>query len=155
VPTVQGDLLTPTLQAHRPRDWSGRLPWRLESQVYPAILGGPLAATIVAVLNARRLQMPERTVRLMAGGGLAATLLALTVITLLDRGATRLLLGAAGVSLYFAFHQVQRPADRVHATFSPHDDPDDDYAPFLLPGAAAFLVGLAVQVAILLAVDGA
>ncbi len=146
--TVRGDLLTPTLQGHVPRDWRGRLPWRLESQVYPAILGGPAAATLVALVNARRLRIDARTVALMAVGGVLLTALGLGAVAAFDSDAMRLLIGAAGLAAYGAFYLVQRAPDRVHSTFSPHDDPEEDYESLLPLGVAAVVVGL-VAIAVL------
>ena len=153
VARANGELLTPTLTEHRPRDWAPRLPWRLESQVYPAILGGPLAATLVAVANARRLRMERRLVVLMTMVGLVAASAGIAAAALIDGDATRLLLGAAGLAAYGVFFTLQRSPDRVHSAFSPHDDPGADYAPFLLPGVAAIVVSWLMQGAILVAVD--
>ena len=43
-------LLQPTLQDHVPRTYAGSSrPWRTGSQIYVAILGGPVAVTAIAL----------------------------------------------------------------------------------------------------------
>ena len=141
-----GDLLTPTLAEHRPRDWSSPLPWRLGSQVFVAFLGGPVAVTIIAVLNGGRLRMPGSQLGVMAGIGVAGTIGAVLAARFIDAGvAPRLLVQIAGVVTYGALFVLQRSPDRVHSTFSPHDDPDDDYDALWGPGLLAVLAGWAVQ----------
>ena len=41
-------------------------------------------------------------------------------------------------------YRLERSPDRVHATFSPNDDPDADYEPFFAPALAAIVLGIAV-----------
>ena len=139
--TAQADLLTPTLSSHRPRDWAGRLPWRVSSQVYPAILGGPISATLAAVINARRLRMPPKAIWTMVAVGLLTTAAAVGASLASDADAVRLLISVAGLAAYGVFYLLQRSPDRVHSTFSPHEDPDEDYESFLAAGIAAIVVG--------------
>jgi hypothetical protein len=146
VATVKGDLLTPTLGDHRPRDWTARLPWQLGSQVFVAFLGGPVAVTIIAVLNGLRLRMPPARVALMVAIGVAGTIAGVLAAGLIDAGtAPRLLVQVAGVVTYGPLYLLQRSPDRVHSTFSPHTDPEDDYGSLWGPGLAAVIVGWAVQ----------
>jgi hypothetical protein len=60
------ELLRPTIGAGV--DMTVR-PWRLKSQLYVAFFGGPIACTVIAFLNARRLGVaaPERRLILVAG----------------------------------------------------------------------------------------
>ena len=145
VPPVKGDLLTPTLTEHRPRDWHERLPWRLGSQVFVAFLGGPVAVTIIAVLNGARLRMPRERLLLMAAIGVAGTIAGVLAAGLIDLGSARLLVQVAGVLTAGPLHLLQRSPDRVHSTFSPHHDPEDDYGSLWLPGLGAVLAGWLVQ----------
>ena len=147
--TVKGDLLTPTLTQHRPRDWSQRLPWQLGSQVFVGFLGGPVAVTIIAVLNGARLRMPPPRLALMAAIGVAGTIAGVLAAGLIDAGtAPRLLVQVAGVVTYGPLYLLQRSPDRVHSTFSPHPDPDDDYGSLWAPGFAAVIAGWVVQFAL-------
>ena len=149
VALVRGDLLTPTLTEHRPRDWSTGRPWRLGSQVYVAFLGGPLAVALIAVLNGLRLRMPRPKLLAMAAIGVAGTIVGVLAAGLIDAGAApRLLVQLAGVVTYGPLYLLQRSPDRVHGTFSPHDDPDDDYDALWGPGLAAVLGGWLVQFAL-------
>ena len=153
VATVRGDLLTPTLGAHEPRDWSTQLPWRLGSQVFVAFFGGPLAVKIIAVLNGMRLRMPRRQLVTMVPIGVAGTIAGVLAAGLIDAGAApRLLVQVAGVITYGPLHLLQRSPDRVHSTFSPHADPEDDYGSLWGPGIAAVLAGWVVQGALVAAV---
>jgi hypothetical protein len=143
---VQGDLLTPTLGGHRPRDWRTRLPWRVQSQFYVAFLGGPVAVTLVAALNAVRLRMRRATVALFVGAGLLATGAGFAAAAALSgETAPRLVLQLAGVLVYGVFYLLQRTPDRVHSMFSPHDDEDRHYASLWGPGLAAVIAGWIAQ----------
>jgi hypothetical protein len=146
VATAKGDLLAPTLADHRPRDWTARRPWRLGSQVFVAVLGGPVAVTIIAVLNGLRLRMPRSRLTVMAAIGLAGTIAGVLTAGLIDAGgAPRLLIQVAGVLTCGPLYLLQRSPDRVHSTFSPHTDAEDDHAPLWGPGIAAVLGGWLVQ----------
>src|SRR5918995_281153 len=108
VATVKGDLLTPTLAEHRPRDWSESLPWRLGSQVFVGFLGGPVAVTIIAVLNGARLRMPGARLALMAVIGLVGAVAGVLAAGLIDAGlAPRLLVQVAGVVTYGPLYLLQ------------------------------------------------
>lgn len=146
VATVQGDLLTPTLGHHRPRDWAGSLPWQLGSQVFVAFLGGPVAVAIIAVVNGRRLRMPRERLALMGAIGVVGTIAGVLAAGLIDAGAApRLLVQVAGVLTYGPLYLLQRSPDRVHSTFSPHPEAEDDYGSLWGPGLAAVLAGWIVQ----------
>jgi hypothetical protein len=146
VASVHGDLLTPTLGEHRPRDWTSRLPWQLVSQVYVAFLGGPLAVTIIAALNAQRLRLRGARIALMVAIGAAGTVAGVLAAARLDSDvAPRLVAQLAGVLTLGPLYLLQRSADRVHSTFSPNTDPDDDYASLWGPGLAAIAAGWLVQ----------
>jgi hypothetical protein len=151
--TVKGDLLNPTLMGHEPRDWTSRLPWRLGSQVFVGFFGGPVGVTIVAALNGARLGLARRRIGLIVAIGLAATIAAVLVAGLLGGDSTRLLVQVAGVATAGPLHLLQRSADRVFSTFSPHEDSDDDHASLWGPGFAAVVAGWLVQAPLVVAVE--
>ncbi|GAB3969670.1 hypothetical protein V1634_21415 [Plantactinospora veratri] len=64
---MQDELFTPTIQERPAPD---RPPWRPESIVYPAVFGGPLAATVLGVLNGGRLGLPGNRLLAIAAAGL-------------------------------------------------------------------------------------
>lgn len=139
-------LLTPTLAEHVPRDWSAALPWRLGSQVYVAVLGGPIAVAIIAVLNARRLRMPGWLVGVIVAIGVtvfAATMAVSTAIT--DDDFARLVRQLSGAAAFGLMYLVQRPYDRVHHLYSPNEDEDDNYASLWGPGLAVLFAALLVD----------
>ena len=74
----ESDLFTPSLSEWRPTV-QNRPPFRLNSQFWLALFGGPVAVTAIAVLNARRLQLSEAVVRRMVVGGILVTLLELGI----------------------------------------------------------------------------
>ncbi len=150
---MSSDLLAPTLQDHRPRDPDAR-PWRLGSQVYPAILGGVFAVTPIAVLNARKLGMPKAQIRLIVAAG-AAGVVALVVYAVvvvaggdLERG-VRLGAQLIGVAAWAPMYLLQRSWDRVYATFGPGEDEDEAYESLWGPGLVAVIAGNVLQGAIL------
>jgi hypothetical protein len=132
------------------------LPWRLGSQVYVAFLGGPVALTAVAVLNAARLRMSQGAVALVVALGVLVTAAGVVAATLIDGDTTpRLVVQVAGVLLAGPLYLLQRAPDRVHSTFSPNDDVDDDYASLWVPGTAACIAGWIVQGALVAAAEAA
>ena len=143
------ELLTPTLGEQHARTPSAERPWRLGSQVYVAFFGGVLAVTAIAILNARRLGMAQKTQWLMGAVGAAGLAGALTVVALIDSGSSSrvpariVALAACGV-LYL----IQRSADRVYHYHARDDDPYDS---LLGPGLiACFTVGILEAILIVL-----
>jgi hypothetical protein len=112
-------------------------PWRVDSLVYPAFFGGPLAATYLGAVNARRLGVSGRHVALILAAG-AAALIAMVLVTVLvladaSTGAQRITFSIAGVAVWGVIQLVQRRPFRV----------------FLLRGgepASLWAVGIAVTV---------
>jgi hypothetical protein len=154
---VQGasPLLTPTLADHVPRDWSAALPWRLGSQVYVAILGGPLALTLIAGMNAHRLRMPGRLVALVVGLGLAVFAAAIAISSAIgDADVARLVRQLSGAAAFGLVYLVQRPYDNVHRVFSPNEDGEDDYDSLWGPGIAAVVGGVILDAMIVSEVVG-
>ncbi|MCM0676921.1 hypothetical protein NCC78_19835 [Micromonospora phytophila] len=73
------DLFTPTIApaAYEVR----RPPWRPQSLFFPAVLGGPTAVTVLALVNSGRLGLPRRATLTVLGAGVAG-LVARVVVTL-------------------------------------------------------------------------
>ncbi|MEH1097741.1 hypothetical protein [Micromonospora sp. CPCC 205561] len=73
------DLFTPTISPAA--DEARRPPWRPQSLIFPALLGGPAAVTVLALLNGRRLGVSHRAYLAVLGTGLAglAARLAMTL----------------------------------------------------------------------------
>lgn len=136
------ELLTPTLGEQRAHAPSIDRPWRLGSQVYVAFFGGVLAVTAIAILNARRLAMPSRSLWLLGAVGAVGLAGALTAVALIgDTGSSSrvpariVALAACGV-LYL----LQRRADRVYHYHARAENPYDS---LLGPGLiACFTVGI-------------
>ena len=109
------ELLRPTVGAGV--DMSAR-PWRLMSQTYVAFLGGVLASTAVAYLNAGRLGVDAAKRRLILLTGLAGLLAVIGVFVLLydDLGiGSGLRVGIRVVAVLCCLVQLrlQRPMDRA------------------------------------------
>ncbi|MGW4497205.1 hypothetical protein ACWENR_01095 [Micromonospora sp. NPDC004336] len=110
------DLFTPTItpaayEARRP-------PWRPHSLIFPAVFGGPTAATVLALVNGHRLGLPRRANLAVLGVGLAA-LAARLVVTLAifddeaDRPA-RLVGALAGALVWLAASTAQKRRFRAY-----------------------------------------
>jgi hypothetical protein len=65
---VADDLFTPTI----PAPPSTARPWRVASLVYPSFFGGALAATVLGVVNCRRLGFRSGPLLALAAVGVAA-----------------------------------------------------------------------------------
>ena len=139
-------LLEPTLAAHVPRTGVDPRPWRVGSQIYVGILGGPIAVTIIALLNALRLRMPSRALALIGAVGVAAIALAVLLVSVLPEEARigAQITGAAAAGL---FYLLQRRHDRVYFAFSDEDD-DLAYDSLWGPGVGAVIAGIVVMSAI-------
>ncbi len=148
------DLLTPSLAGHAPRTANDPLPWRVESQVYVAILGGPLAVGLIAALNVRRLRMPGRAVAIAAAIAVIGTIAGVLAAGLIGGGPSpRLLIGLAGVATYGPLFLLQRTHGRVHSAVSDRDD-DEDWASLWAPGFGAVVAGLVIQLTVAGAIGG-
>jgi hypothetical protein len=153
------DLLTPTLQEHRPRSPSARRPWRLGSQLYVAFFGGVIAVTAIALVNAMRLRVPGRVLLTIAGIGALGLAAVVAFIAIFfgnggdESGPTGLQIGVQVISVaaWGLMFLVQRQWGRVYEMYTQHDEP---HVSLLLPGLIAVLAGGALQVAIVIAVSG-
>lgn len=151
------DLLRPTLQEHLPR--TGVRPWRLGSQVYVAFFGGVLAVTAIAFLNAGMLHTPARVragILAFGAAGLTAVIVLAAVLLGGDDvpSGARTALTFVGVLAWGGMFLLQRPYDRVYATFSREKDPDEQYESLIGAGLVAVVLGFFVQITIVTAVAG-
>lgn len=146
---MHDDLLRPALADHT-ADGAGS-PWRLVSQFYVVILGGALAVTAIAVLNARRLRLSSTQQLLILAVGVAgfAGTLAVAAATGPDP-AQRYAVRLPAVVAWGAMYAVQRSADRG---FAFHEG-DAGYASLWVPGALACAVGGLAQWLLVGAISG-
>ena len=108
------DLLKPTI-VDTPA--SVDRPWRVDSLVYPAFFGGPIAAAVLGAINARRLGVSGRTISLIAAAGataLAAQLLVAAFFLQETSGSVqRFSYSLAGVAVWGVVQVAQRRPFRV------------------------------------------
>ncbi|SCG40982.1 hypothetical protein [Micromonospora inositola] len=144
------DLFTPTITpaAYAER----RPPWRPGSLVYPAVFGGALAATVLALVNARRLRLPTGAALAIAGTGAAALVarLVITVVLLDGRtsGSARLVGALSGVLVWAVANLTQK------GRFRTYEMRGGAPASLVKPGIAAAL-GLGIVEAVLIVVAAA
>jgi hypothetical protein len=147
-PQMSDDLLRPTLQGFEaPGAGGGPSPWQLGSQFYVAFLGGPLAATIIAWLNAGRLDLarPRRLSILLGGAGatLAAAFAAGRFGAAADHEAMRFIrVGWRALALLLCggFYLMQKSTDRLYQM---NARPEAAYASLWIPGTV-IVVGSAL-----------
>ncbi|NUT35859.1 MAG: hypothetical protein HOV79_22620 [Hamadaea sp.] len=110
---MNDDLFRPTIAA-RPTA-VGEPPWRPDSIIYPAIFGGPLAATVLGTLNARRLGLGRNVQLAVIAVGLAcivARVVATSSVTGLAGG--RILGSIAGAVVWGMVILTQKKAFRAY-----------------------------------------
>ena len=150
---LEDDLLQPSIGESA---IAKRAPWRIASQVWVALLGGVLAVTVIASINARRLGVSRgRRAGILAAG---AAGLALVAIFYLDApirplestvAATREARWTArgiAVVVWAIAAWLQKPADRRFEMFGA-----GRYASLWRPGLAAILILGIIQSALMLA----
>ena len=142
-------LLEPTLQDHVPRIYAGpNRPWRTGSQIYVAILGGPVAVTAIALFNAERLRLPLAKKALIAAIGVLAALVAIVVV-LAAPGEARVLAGLVGAVAAGPIYLLMRSFDRAYFAFTNDDISEEEaYASLWGPGIAAVIGGLFLTAAV-------
>ncbi|MCI4064415.1 hypothetical protein MRQ36_18125 [Micromonospora sp. R77] len=110
------DLFTPTIT---PAAYAAdrRPPWRPGSLVYPAVFGGALPATVLALVNARRLRLSTGPILAVAGTGVAALVArALVTVALFDghaSGPARLVGALCGALVWGVANLTQKSAFRT------------------------------------------
>jgi hypothetical protein len=150
------DLFAPSLQGEARVEplTEGERPWQLSSQFYVAFIGGALAVTAIAWLNAKRLRASSETQRWILVLG-ALGVVASVVVSYLLYGdnfgsATRIGYRVVAVLLAGAFYKLLQPADRVYSFRSPVPE-DEQYDSMWVPGLIATFAGGAVQLGIVFA----
>jgi hypothetical protein len=139
------DLLEPVLAKHRPPESLPR-PWRLGSQVYVALLGGPLALAAIGTINARLLRMPAVSQAAIAGIGIVAEIVLVVLARSLDLSSeARIASAVAGVLAYGAAYLIQRSADRVYR-YHAHDE--EPYASMVAVGLIAVVAARVIELAL-------
>ena len=140
-PQHDDDLFTPSLGEARPTPPQGSRPWRLSSQFYVSVFGGPVAAGLVGVLNGRRLGLPRARLAAIAGLALAALGASVVVVALLDseeNSPLRLVAMIAGAVIYLPTRELQQDADR---RYSAARVDAESYDSLWLPGIGMALGG--------------
>lgn len=112
----------------------------MASQGYVAFFGGPIAATLIGLVNGWRLGVSASRLALLAAGGVLA--LAVSLLVVIGVGPSAFFLGPRIVGVVFfvaCARPLQAQADRVHHFF---DAGEESYASLVPPGIAAALVGI-------------
>lgn len=112
------DLFTPTVRdAQVPTE----RPWNPDSIVYPAFFGGPLAGTVLGILNGRKLLLSRSHLMLIALAGAVAVSGRLVFTALQGHSAARIGGAMAGVLVWLVVNALQRKAFRaaVHNELEP------------------------------------
>jgi hypothetical protein len=106
------DLFRPTIED---RATVTSPPWRPQSILYPAFFGGPLAGTVLGLINGRRLRLATGPLLAIAGTGAAAIVARFLVTSALDgRTSARLIGSIAGVVVWGVIMLVQKRPFRVY-----------------------------------------
>jgi hypothetical protein len=147
---VPDDLFTPTIAPAAYED--RRPPWRPQSMLYPALLGGATAVAVLALINAYRLRLPRKATLALVGAWLAALagrLVATLVLADGQVGRPARLLGAlAGALVWLVVSATQK------GRFRAFELRGGDAASLWGPGVAAvLLLGASEGLLIALLVD--
>jgi peptidoglycan/LPS O-acetylase OafA/YrhL len=151
----EDDLFTPSLAGgRRAVPAAGRRPWRLGSQFYVAVFGGPIAAGLVGYLNGKRLGLPPRRLAAVAGIAAAALVAVAIVAAVVAANANedrplRLVSMVGGAAAYVGIRQLQKDADRRYGVGRSEDE---SYDSLWLPGLGIALVGGIVAGIVILSV---
>ena len=128
-------------------------PWSVDSLVYPAFFGGPLAVTFLAAVNARRLGVGQRHQALIVATGVAALVAQLAVIAFVlqqvSSGAQRFSYSLAGVAVWGVAKYVQRRPFRIYLLRG--GTPANLWG----PGIAAVLASVLIQFILVTVVNSA
>ncbi|WP_067184719.1 hypothetical protein [Microtetraspora niveoalba] len=114
-------------------------PWRLQSQGYVALFGGFAAVTVIALVNAARLDVPGKGRALIAGVGLLGLILDLVMIV--DGRVSLYAHTALSKSLVLVVHIVQVGVQKPHDPGTLLLSRGKEHAPMWLAGAVAVLLG--------------
>jgi hypothetical protein len=149
------DLFAPSLAGgRRGVPPPGRRPWRLGSQFYVAVLGGPVAAGLVGYLNGKRLELEQGRLAAIAGIAAAALVAVAIAAGVVARSTDesrplRLAMAIGGAVAYVAIRQLQKDADRRHAVGR---SDEESYDSLWLPGVVMVVAGGVVAAIVLASV---
>ncbi len=124
-------------------------PWRISSQFVVGFLGGALATTAIAWLNARRLRLRPGRRRGILIVGAAGVVLSLVLAAILFRtaapglrpaSAVRLSNRLVGLLVYLVLAKIQLPGDRLFAVHG-----GGEHASLWIAGALAIVLGGLLQ----------
>jgi hypothetical protein len=139
------ELLRPTIDA-APVTGSSP-PWRPDSIAYPAFFGGALAATVLGLINGRRLGVKLGPLLAIAATGIAAVVGRVLVTNAINAGgSTRVLGSAAGLAVWGVIMTVQKRPFRAFLYWG------RDPASLVGPGWAAMIGCGLVETLVVLAV---
>lgn len=138
---VTDDLISPTID-------SGYgvvdRPWRPTSILYPAFFGGPLAAAVLGLMNARRLALGRTVLLGVAAAGVGAVLARFVLTAALhEHGLAPILGGLTGVAVWSAVVATQR------RPFQVHERRDGETASLVWPGIVAAVGGGLLEAVVL------
>lgn len=103
---MSDDLFTPTIKAPAP---TATPPWRPDSIVYPAFFGGVLTATVLGLINWRRLDLGRNALLLIAGAGLACLIGRIVVVAAVGGTTVGRISGSiAGLLTWLVINHLQR-----------------------------------------------
>ena len=147
---MHDDLLQPTL-AERTAAPSTVRPWRLLSQFYVAVLGGALAVTAIALVNARRLRLSTSQQACIAVAGAVGFAATLTIAAIVGQTVEqRWLVRVAAVVAWGGMYAIQRSADRIQG----FHEGEEGYDSMWIPGTIACVAGGVIQWPLVAAVAG-
>ncbi len=150
---LEDDLFSPSLAGfRRGAPPPGERPWRLGSQFYVAVFGGPVAAGLVGYENGKRLGLPARRLGAIAAVALAALAGVAIAAVLLDSEDSRplqLVVMVAGAAAYVPIRELQRDADRGYRVGR---NEDASYDSLWRLGIGAVVVGIVLAGLVMLGV---
>jgi hypothetical protein len=121
----------------------GDRPWHLGSQLYVGFFGGPLAAAVIAWLNAELLGVTLKGRLAIAAAGVAGLAAAVVAAVIVGGDSIRLFLAPTGLATAAAARPFQSKADRRYAFRH------GEYDSLWVPGLIA-VIGLGLLQALLL-----
>jgi hypothetical protein len=115
-----------------------------------AFFGGVIAATAIAIENARRLRAPQQVMWSIGGAGLLG-LMGVVAVAVTVSSEVRIAVQVVSVAAWGLMFLAQRQWDRIYQVFAPHNEP---HGSLLGPGLLAVLMGGVIQIAIVIALSG-
>jgi hypothetical protein len=147
------DLLSPTLAGTRHEALpAGRRPWRLGSQFYVAVLGGPVAAGLVGWLNGKRLGLAANRLAAVAGiavAALAGVAVAAAALKSEEGRPLRLVSMVGGAVAYLGIRELQKDTDRRYGAGR---SDQERYDSLWLPGLGMVVLGGIVSALVIVGV---